>query len=158
MNVISNDLVVGENFKIGVFNHIHEGVIIGDNCTIRDYVEIRSGTVIGDQCYIDSGVKISGKCFIGNGVTIRYDSIIARGCWIGDNVFISPQCMTENLDSNLESIGGVHIEHDCFVGSNVTFASGIRICPYVTIGSKSNVRKDIIEYGVYFGNPARKVK
>jgi len=157
-NIVASDFQHGVNLELGKFCHIHPGVIVGDNCRIRSYVELRKNTVIGDDCYIDSGVKTSGDCIIGDRVTLRYDSIIARGVIIEDDVFIAPQVMTENLNSKKETIGGAHIESNCFIGVNVTLAAGIRICKDTIIGSKANVRKDITEPGVYIGNPARKIK
>ena len=164
-NWVDPSFEYGEDLKIGKFNHIYDGVKVGDNCIIRSYVELRSGTIIGNECYIDSGVKSSGDCVIKDNVTLRYDSIIARGAIVEDNVFISPQLMTENLDHRGESIGGAHIgtgewdgktTYRVFIGTNVTLAAGIEICSGTIIGTKANVRKDIIEPGVYIGNPARR--
>ena len=157
-NVISPDIEIGSDPKIGEFCYIHPKVRIGHNVTLRSYIELREDTVIGDHCYIDSGVKTSGKCVVGNNVTLRYDCIIARGVVIGDNTFISPQLMTENLDHRGKELGGAKIGKNVFIGTNVTLAAGITVCDGAIIGSKSNVRKDITEVGVYIGNPARKVK
>ena len=157
-NIVAHDFKHGKNLKLGKFCIVEEDVIVGDNCTIKSHVELRNGTIIGDDCYIDSGVKSSGQCKIGNHVTLRYDSIIARGTIIEEDVFIAPQLMTENLNHRQESIGGAHIGSGCFIGVNVTLAAGIKIANGSIIGTKSNVRKDILEPGVYIGNPARKTK
>jgi len=75
--------------------------------------------------------------------------------------------MTENLDQNGTEIGGAKIgvgkwdkktEYRVFIGTNVTLAAGITICPGAIIGSKANVRKSITVPGVYVGNPARIVR
>jgi acetyltransferase-like isoleucine patch superfamily enzyme len=99
-------------------------------------------------------------------VVLRYGSIIVRGTVIHDNVFISPQFMTENVSHQGKQIGGAEIgmskwhkkktRYRVFIGTNVTLASGVKICSNVIIGSKTNVRKDILEPGVYVGNPARR--
>jgi len=165
-NYIHPSFKHGKNLKIGKYNYIHEGVTVGDDVTIRSYVELRKDTVIGDRCYVDSGVKSSGKCEIGDNVTLRYDSIIAMGVKIEDGVFISPQLMTENLNHRGEAIGGVHIgtgawnhetKYRVFIGTNVTLAAGIEICSGTIIGSKTNVRKSILEPGTFVGNPARRL-
>lgn len=164
LNRIAQDFIHGDAFSIGEFNLIEEEVRIGDNVTLKSYVELRKGTVIGDGCYIDSGVSSSGYNLIGDRVRIRFKSILARGVIIEDDVFISPKLMTENLNHRGEEIGGAHIgtgEWDgetpfrVFIGTDVTLASGIEICSGAIIGSNSNVRKSIIEPGIYMGNPAR---
>lgn len=167
-NIIDDSFKHGENFEIGSFCHIHKDVVVGDNVQLRSYVELRPKTVIGDNCYIDSGVRSSGKNKIGNNVVLRYGSIIARGTIVHDDVFISPQFMTENVSHRGKQIGGAEIgggewdgektKYRVFIGTNVTLASGIKICPNVIIGSKANVRKDLLEPGVYVGNPAKLMK
>jgi len=166
-NYVHPNFTYGRNLVIGKYNHIHEGVVLGKDVVIRSYVELRPDTVIGDGVYLDSGVKTSGECWIKNNVTLRYDSIIAKGTKIMDDVFIAPQLMTENLNHKGESIGGAQIgigiwnrekPFRVFIGTNVTLAAGITICPDVVIGSKANVRKSITESGVYIGNPARKIQ
>jgi len=163
-NIIATDFTRGDNLSIGSFNLIEENVKVGDNVKIMNYVELRKGTRIGDDCYIDSGVKSSGQNRVGNRVILRYASILAKGVKIEDDVFISPQLMTENVNQYGEEIGGAHIgvgdwggqtKYRVFIGTNVTLAAGIEICPSVIIGSKTNVRKSITEPGVYIGNPAR---
>ncbi|MCK4434426.1 hypothetical protein KAU92_02960 [Candidatus Bathyarchaeota archaeon] len=164
-NIIDDSFKHGENFEIGEFCYIHKDVVVGDNVKLRSYVELRPKTVIGNNCYIDSGVRSSGKNKIGNNVVLRYGSIIARGTVIHDNVYISPQFMTENVSHHGKQVGGAEIgvdewhkkktEYRVFIGTNVTLASGIKICSDVIVGSKANVRKDILEPGVYVGNPAR---
>lgn len=166
-NYVHPNFVYGETLQIGKFNNIHEGVVVGKDVTIRSFVELRKDTIFGDRAYIDSGVKSSGECRIGNDVTLRYDDIIAKGTVIEDDVFISPQLMTENLNHRGEAVGGAHIgtgewdhetEYRVFIGTDVTLAAGIEICSGTIIGSKTNVRKSILEPGIYVGNPARRLE
>jgi UDP-N-acetylglucosamine acyltransferase len=156
INSIHDDAKIGKNVEIGEFCVIEEGVIIGDNTVIRNYVELRKNTIIGTDCYIDSRVSTSGNCKIGNNVTLRYDTIIARGVEIGDGTYICPRVMTNNLDSGKTQIGGAKIGSKCFIGTNTVIQHGLVIADGVTTGSMSFVNKDILEPGVYFGNPAKK--
>lgn len=166
-NIIEESFRYGKNFQIGNFCTIGKNVEVGDDVTLMSYIELREKTVVGDECYIDSGVATSGLCKIGDRVTLRYKSIIAKRTEIEDDVFISPQLMTENISHRGEEIGGAKIGvgdwdgenlYRVFVGTNVTLAAGITICPGVVIGSKANVRKSIIEPGVYIGSPARRLR
>ena len=152
--------------KRGAYCLIDPHVKIGSGTIIKNYVELRRGTIIGKDCYIDSRVTSSGDCFIGEGVTIRYASIIAKGTYIADDVFISPQLMTENINHKGVEVGGPHIgsgnwnkktRYRVFIGTNVTLAAGVKIVSGTIIGSKTNVRKNITEPGVYIGNPARRL-
>jgi len=149
----------GRPVDVGAYCVIEKGrVYVGVGTRIRSFVELRAGTSIGAQCYIDSGVKMSGDCWIGDSVTVRYDAIIARGCEIGDETYICPQVMFNNLDSDLQSIGGAKVGKRCFIGTNATIAAGIEIADDVTVGAKALVTKNIVEPGTYIGIPARRVK
>jgi acetyltransferase-like isoleucine patch superfamily enzyme len=75
--------------------------------------------------------------------------------------------MTENVNHKGIEIGGANIgtgewdietKYRVFIGTNVTLAAGIEICSGTVIGTKTNVRKSILEPGVYVGNPARKIR
>ena len=130
---------------------------IGEGTVIKSNVEIRKGTKIGRNCYIDSGVKFSGECSIGDDVTLRYNTIIARGCIIGNGVYFAPNCMTNNLDSGKNKIGGATVGNDCFFGTGTVLQHGIFIAHDTKTGAMSFVSKDIHEpNGIYVGVPAKR--
>lgn len=129
---------------------------IGEGTVIMNNVEIRKGTKIGARCYIDSGVKFSGHCVIGDNTTLRYNTIIARGCVIGNNVYFAPNCMTNNLDSGRESIGGATVSDGCFFGTGTVLQHGIFIAENTKTGVNTFVSKDIDKpNGIYVGTPAK---
>lgn len=148
----------GKDLKLGKYNHIHEGVEVGVRVTIRSNVELRKGTIIGDDCYIDSGVKSSGECVIGHNVIIRYDSIIARNVVIDDDVFIAPQVMFINIPFIKKEKRPTIIEEGVKIGTASVINDGVTIAKGIIIGAMSFVRKDVLEPGVYAGNPLRRLK
>ncbi len=159
MNEIHPSFKHGKNFKIGVFNHIHENVIVGDDVEMRSFVELRSGTRIGDRVYIDSGVKMSGGdlCRIGNDVRIRFDAIIARNVVIEDGVFIAPQVGFVNIQFKPKEKKPTIIHKNAKIGFAATIGDGVEIGEGVIIGQHANVIRDCLEPGTYVGNPARKL-
>lgn len=153
--IISPKAQIADDVQIGHFCIIDD-VVIGPGTVIKSHVEIRSGTRIGAMCYLDSGVKISGNAEIGDAVVLRYDTIIARGCRIGEDTYVSPQVMFQNLDHERQSVGGALIGRGCFLGTNASFAAGIRVADRTVVGAKSLVTKSIEEAGwIYIGVPAR---
>ncbi len=131
---------------------------IGEGTVIMSNVEIRKNTRIGKNCYIDSGVKFSGECSIGDRVTLRYNTIIARGCIIGNDVYFAPNCMTNNLDSGRESIGGATVGNNCFFGTGTVLNHGIFIAHDTKTGTMTFVNKTITESGkTWIGVPAKKL-
>ena len=141
-----------------MYNIIEEGVTIGKNCTMKHFIELRKGTVIGDNCYIDSKVSTSGDCIIGNNCTLRFNAIIARNVVIGNDVFIAPNVMFINIAFTEKEKKKTIIGDRVKIGTGSIINDSVHIVDDVIIGAMSFVRKDILEKGVYVGNPLRKIK
>jgi acetyltransferase-like isoleucine patch superfamily enzyme len=123
------------------------GCTIGDHTSIGPFVEIQKGVTIGKHC------KIQSHSFICELVTI------------GDNCFVSHGVMFINdLFKSGKPAGGV-IEYwkSTNIGNNVSLGSNstilpVTICDNVVVGAGSVVTKDILDPGIYVGNPARKIR
>lgn len=123
------------------------GCKIGNNCFIGPFVEIQKDVTIGNYCKIQSHtficelVNIGDNCFIGHGVMFINDLFSNGG--------------PANGDKSLWKY--TTIGNDVSIGSNSTILP-VKICDNVVIGAGSVVTKNIIESGIYAGNPARKLK
>ncbi len=120
------------------------GCTIGDNCFIGPFTEIQKGVIIGNNCKIQSHsficelVNIGDDCFVGHGVM-----------FINDLFKHGKPANADRLKWEKTEIGnGVSI------GSNATILP-VTICNDVVIGAGAVVTKNIIEAGVYVGNPAK---
>jgi acetyltransferase-like isoleucine patch superfamily enzyme len=118
---------IGDNCFIGPFNEIQKGVMIGSNCKIQSH------------SFICELVTIGSNCFIGHGVMFINDLIRNGGPAGGDKSKWKPTKI------------GNHVS----IGSNATILP-VEICDSVVIGAGSVVTKNIIEPGLYTGNPAKK--
>jgi acetyltransferase-like isoleucine patch superfamily enzyme len=123
------------------------GCKIGDNAFIGPFVEIQRDVAIGARSKIQSHsficelVSIGKDCFIGHGVMFIND-LFSEG---------SP------ANGNKKLWRSTSIGDNVSVGSNATILP-VNICNNVVIGAGSVVTKDIIDSGVYAGNPAVKIK
>ena len=105
---------------------------IGENNIIREYVTINPGTEGG-----------GGKTFIGSNCLLMISSHIAHDCNIGNNVVIA----------NNVSLGGhVTIEDYVVIGGNSAVQQFTRIGRLAMIGGMTGVLKDVIPFGLSFGN------
>ena len=140
------DVTFGENVVIVEPVNLY-GCKIADNTFIGPFVEIQKGVIIGESC------KIQSHAFICELVTI------------GDNCFISHGAMFINdLFSSGSPAGGdsskwknTTIADHVSIGTNATILP-VNICSNVIIGAGAVVTKDILEPGVYAGNPAKLVR
>jgi acetyltransferase-like isoleucine patch superfamily enzyme len=117
---------------------------IGAGCFIGPFVEIQKGVEIGANTKIQSHtficelVKIGSDCFVGHGVMFINDLFKDGGPANGDVTKWAKTTIGDNVS----------------LGSNSTILP-VNICCNVVIGAGSVVTRDIIEPGVYAGNPAR---
>lgn len=123
---------------------------ISDGCFIGPFVEIQRGVFIGVNTKVQSHtficelVNIGSNCFIGHGVMFINDLFKEGGPANGDKTKWIKTTIGDNVS----------------LGSNSTILP-VNICSNTVIGAGSVVTKDIIEPGVYAGNPAkfkRKIK
>jgi len=140
------DVVLGVNVKIVEPVNIYE-CIIGDNTFIGPFVEIQKNVKIGKDCKIQSHsficelVSIGDNTFIGHGVMFINDTF-SKG---------SPARGNKNLWKSTT------IGNNVSIGSNATILP-VTICDNVVIGAGSVVTKDILNPGIYAGNPVRKLR
>jgi len=105
---------------------------IGENNTIREYVTINPGTKGG-----------GGKTIIGNNCLLMISSHVAHDCHIGNNVVIA---------NNVPLGGHVKIEDSVVIGGNSAVQQFTRIGRLAMIGGMTGVLKDVIPFGLSFGN------
>ena len=141
---ISGDAKIGSGTKIFPFASIgtvpqdlkYRGetstLKIGENNTIREYVTINPGTEGG-----------GGKTIIGNNCLLMISSHVAHDCNIGDDVVIA---------NNVPLGGHVTIEDSVVIGGNSAVQQFTRIGRLAMIGGMTGVLKDVIPFGLSFGN------
>jgi acetyltransferase-like isoleucine patch superfamily enzyme len=141
-----NNVQFGQNVVIVSPVNVY-GCYIGGDTFVGPFVEIQKNVKIGERCKIQSHsficefVTIGNDCFIGHGVMFINDLFKKGGPARGDKSLWS----NTNVGSNVS------------IGSNATILP-VNICDNVVIGAGSVVTKNILEPGVYVGNPAKKLK
>ena len=119
------------------------GCAIGDGSFIGPFVEIQKGAKIGKRC------RIQSHSFICELVTIGDDCFISHGA-----MFINDLFVTGGPAGKPELWRSTKLGDHVSVGTNATILP-VTICDQVVIGAGAVVTKDIVEPGIYAGNPAR---
>jgi acetyltransferase-like isoleucine patch superfamily enzyme len=140
------DVRFGENVKVVEPANIY-GCEIGDDCFIGPFVEIQKDVRIGKRC------KIQSHSFVCELVAIGDDSVVAHGVMFINDLFAIGGPAKGNRDLWKHTQIGSRVS----IGSNATVLP-VSICDDVVIGAGSVVTRDIVEPGIYAGNPARKIR
>ena len=114
------------------FNGEKNNLVIGKKNTIREYVTINPGTNGG-----------GGKTTVGDNCLFMISSHIAHDCIVGNNVVIA---------NNVPLGGHVIVEDDVVIGGNSAVQQFTRIGRLAMIGGMTGVLKDVIPFGLSFGN------
>lgn len=141
--------------------YIDEPCKIGQGTKIWHFSHIMQNSTIGENCNIGQNVVISPEVIIGNGVKIQNNVSVYTGVICEDDVFLGPSCVFTNVINPRSFIARKDeykttlIKKGASIGANATIICGNSIGRYALIGAGSVVTKDVPDYALLVGNPAR---
>jgi UDP-2-acetamido-3-amino-2,3-dideoxy-glucuronate N-acetyltransferase len=142
-SIVEQPCQIGEGTRVWHFCHIMPHAAIGKDC------------VIGQNVFIGRGVKI------GNSVKIENNVSVFEGVTLEDGVFCGPSCVFTNVINPRSHISRKHefkptpVRKGASIGANATIICGNTIGRYAFIGAGAVVTKDVPDYALVYGNPAR---
>jgi UDP-2-acetamido-3-amino-2,3-dideoxy-glucuronate N-acetyltransferase len=151
----------------GVYVHstaiVHESAILGDGTKVWHFSHIMKGARISERCIFGQNCHVANDVIIGNNVKIQNNVSIYTGAVIEDDVFLGPSCVLTNVTNPRSQVNRHSLyERTIFrrgatVGANSTIVCGIELGRYCFIGAGAVVAKDVPDYALMVGNPARRV-
>ena len=151
------------NFKAHPTAVIDDGSHIGEGVTIWHFSHIMKGCTIGEQCNIGQNVVISPEVVLGRNVKIQNNVSIYTGVTCGDDVFLGPSCVFTNVTNPRSGVNRrgqydkTHVGDGATIGANATIVCGHDIGKFAFIGAGSVVTKNVPDYALVVGNPAKQI-
>lgn len=142
---VDDNVEIGEGTKVWHFVHLLPGTRIGKNCSIGQNVMIGPDVPVGDNCKIQNNVALY------------------KGVELEDGVFCGPSCVFTNVlnpRSEVERKNEYRItkvRRGATIGANATIVCGHELGAYCTIGAGAVVTKDVPEFALMVGVPARRI-
>jgi UDP-2-acetamido-3-amino-2,3-dideoxy-glucuronate N-acetyltransferase len=140
---------------------IDEPCTIGPGTKIWHFSHVSSGAVIGAGCILGQNVFVAGGVEIGRNVKIQNNVSVYTGTVIEDDVFLGPSCVLTNVSNPRAQIVRYSLyettilKRGATVGANATIVCGVTIGRYAFIGAGAVVSKDVPDYALVTGVPAR---
>jgi UDP-2-acetamido-3-amino-2,3-dideoxy-glucuronate N-acetyltransferase len=143
--VIDEGCTIGAGTKIWHFSHIMPNCVIGENCNLGQNVVVSPEVVLG------SNVKVQNNVSIYTGVKCE-DDVFLGPSMVFTNV-INPRSAVNRRSSYIETLVG----KGATIGANATIVCGHNIGRYAFIGAGAVVTKEVPDYALVAGNPARQM-
>jgi UDP-2-acetamido-3-amino-2,3-dideoxy-glucuronate N-acetyltransferase len=143
--VIDSPCEIGEGTKIWYFTHVMKNAKIGKRCSF------------GQNCVIEQNVVIGSNVKVQNNVSIYTGTIVE------DDVFLGPSCVLTNVTNPRSQVvrRGLYettiLKRGCSIGANATVVCGITVGRYAFVAAGAVVPKDVPDYALMMGVPARRV-
>ncbi|MFA6321530.1 MAG: DapH/DapD/GlmU-related protein, partial [Candidatus Omnitrophota bacterium] len=136
---------IGNGTKIWHFSHVLKNSKIGENCIIGQNVSIGPDAVIGDKCKIQNNVSVY------KGVVLEEEVFCGPSC-VFTNVY-NPRAFIERKDEFRKTL----VKRGATIGANATIVCGATIGLYAFVGAGAVVKKDVPDYAVVAGVPAKQI-
>jgi len=147
---VSEHAKLGKNTKIWHQCQIRENAVVGNNC------------ILGKNVYIDHDVKIGSNVKIQNNSSIYFSSEIEDDVFIGPHVCLTNDKVPRSTSDTKEikksedwNVGKIIIKKGASIGAGTTILPDVTIGKYAMIGAGSVVTKNIPDFGLVYGNPAK---
>jgi UDP-2-acetamido-3-amino-2,3-dideoxy-glucuronate N-acetyltransferase len=135
---------IGEGTKIWHFSHVMKDSVIGPACNIGQNVVVSSGVRIGRGCKIQNNVSLY------TGVILE-DFVFCGPSMVFTNV-VNPRSEVVRRDEYKTTL----VKHGASIGANATVVCGITIGEYAFVGAGTVVTRDVPDFALVMGNPARR--
>jgi UDP-2-acetamido-3-amino-2,3-dideoxy-glucuronate N-acetyltransferase len=155
---------MAEDYFVHESCYVDEGVKIGVGTKIWHFSHIQKNAIIGQNCILGQNTNISENVIIGNGSKIQNNVSVYEGVIIEDDVFCGPSMVfTNDLSPRSKYPKGrsgylkTHVKQGASIGANATIVCGNTIGSYSMIAAGSVVTKNVPDYALAIGVPAKQV-
>jgi UDP-2-acetamido-3-amino-2,3-dideoxy-glucuronate N-acetyltransferase len=141
---------------------VDDGATIGAGTKVWHFCHIMPGAVIGERCSLGQNVVVMPGTRIGNNVKIQNNVSIYEGVVLEDDVFCGPSMVFTNVINPRSAVSRKDeyrqtlVQRGASIGANATIVCGVTLGRYSFIGAGAVVTKDVHDYALMTGVPARR--
>ncbi len=140
---------------------VDEGAKIGEGTKVWHFCHVMPGADIGPNCSLGQNVFVANKVVLGNNVRVQNNVSLYEGVICEDDVFLGPSMVFTNVVNPRSAVSRKDeykktvVKKGASIGANATIVCGNTIGKYAFIGAGAVVTKDVLDYALVVGNPAK---
>lgn len=143
--VVDEGAQIGEGSRVWHFVHVCGGARIGKNVSMGQGVFVGNKVTIGDNCKIQNNVSV-------------YDNVhLEEGVFCGPSMVFTNVYNPRSLIERKSEYRATFVKKGATLGANCTIVCGVTIGDYAFIGAGAVVNKDVPDYALMVGVPARQI-
>lgn len=143
--------------------YVDDGCEIGAGTKIWHFSHVISNTKIGKNCSLGQNVMVGPEVTVGDNCKIQNNVSLYKGVTLEQGVFCGPSCVFTNVLTpraeieRKEEFAPTLVKRGATIGANATIICGNTLGAYCTIGAGAVVTKDVPNYALMAGVPARRI-
>jgi UDP-2-acetamido-3-amino-2,3-dideoxy-glucuronate N-acetyltransferase len=154
---------MSNSFYVNEHAIVDEGVELGEGTKVWHFAHVQSGAKIGKKCVLGQNVNVGNNVTIGDFVKIQNNVSVYEGVTLEDYVFCGPSMVFTNIlnpRSKYPQVGAAFyiktlVKEGASLGANSTIVCGHTIGRFAMVGAGSVVTKDVPDFALVVGNPAK---
>lgn len=151
----------GKDYFVHESSYVDDPCQIGAGTKIWHFSHVMANCRIGEKCNIGQNVVVSPDVVIGSNVKIQNNVSLYTGVILEDDVFCGPSMVFTNVVNPRSHVVRRNeykqtlVKKGASIGANATVVCGTTIGRYAFIGAGSVITRDVPDYALMYGNPAR---
>lgn len=160
---VGADVVLGDGAMVHESAYVDNGAVIGANSRVWHFAHVLGGAVVGARCSLGQNVVVMNKVTIGDNAKIQNNVSLYEGVELEEDVFCGPSMVFTNVYNPRSAVSRKDeyrrtlVRRGASIGANATIVCGVTIGRYAFIGAGAVINRDVPDYALMAGVPARRI-
>lgn len=154
---------LGEGAMVHASAYVDDGAVLGAGTRVWHFCHVLGGAVIGARCSLGQNVVVMNGVRVGDNAKIQNNVSLYEGVELEADVFCGPSMVFTNVYNPRSAVSRKDeyrrtlVKQGASIGANATIVCGVEIGRYAFIGAGAVINRDVPDYAMMAGVPARRI-